>query len=97
MHRIFIVFAVAAAVMLMVFSSAEWYANNSAVPRYCADRSGVIARVRLILTSSQPVGEGSKRPFIIAAKLIFLIPQKDKENIDQYLQRLTDHITSTCG
>jgi hypothetical protein len=97
MHRIIIVFVVAAAVMLFAFASAEWYANESAVPRYCEDRQGVVERVELILTKSEPVGSGSKKPFIIAAKLIFLVPMDSGEAIKDYVERLTRHIDKVCN
>lgn len=97
MHRIVIVFIISAAVMLFVFSSAGWYANNAAVPRYCKDRQGVVERVGHILNKSEPVGQGEKRPYIIAAKLIFLVPQNDGESTDTYLQRLTRHIDKICN
>ncbi len=97
MHRIVIVFVIAAAVMSFVFSSAEWYANEAAVPRYCEDHENVIKRVRLILTRNEPVGSGSKRPFIIAAKLIFLVPKKAEESTASYISRLTRHIDRVCN
>jgi len=97
MHRILIVFVVAAAVMLFAFASAEWYANESTVPRYCDDREGVVKRVKLILTKTEPVGSGSKRPFIIAAKLIFLVPMDSGEPVEDYIGRLTRHIDKVCN
>ncbi len=97
MFRIIVVFVMAAAVMTFVFSSAEWYANNAAVPRYCEDRVGVIQRVKLILTKSEPVGSAAKRPFIVAAKLIFLEPRRDAEPLNSYLQRLLRHIDKVCN
>ena len=97
MHRIVIVFIVSAATMLLVFSGAGWYANNAAVPRYCEDRQGVVERVGHILRKSEPVGSGEKKPYIISAKLIFLVPQNDNESVDEYLQRLTRHIDKICN
>ena len=97
MHRIVIVFIISAVVMLFVFSSAGWYANNAAVPRYCNERQGVVMRVGHILNKSEPIGTGEKRPYIIAAKLIFLVPQNDGESTVDYLQRLTRHIDKICN
>ncbi len=96
MKRIFLVFAATAAVLLLVFSVAEQYAERSAIPRYCTDQSGVIERVGIILTQGEPVGQASKRPFIVAAKLIFLIPRRDDEDVPAYLERLRLHLFQTC-
>jgi len=96
MKRILLVFVVTTAVLLLVFSAAEQYAERSAIPRYCADKTGVIERVGIILTTGEPVGQANKRPFIVAAKLIFLIPQRDDEDVAAYLERLRLHLFQTC-
>jgi hypothetical protein len=96
MKKILLVFAVTATVLLLVFSAAEQYAERSAIPRYCADQTGVIERIEIILTKGEPVGQASKRPFIVAAKLIFLVPQRNDENIAAYLERLRLHLFQTC-
>ncbi len=96
MKRILLVFGVTAAVLLMVFSAAEQYAERSAIPRFCADQTGVIERVGTILTKGEPVGDAAKRPFIIAAKLIFLVPQREDEEVPAYLERLRLHLLQTC-
>ena len=82
--------------MLLAFAYAQQYADNSAIPRYCADREGVIERVGLILTSSEPVGSKSRRPFIVAAKLIFLIPRSEGETVLAYQERLREHLLQVC-
>ena len=96
MGRIIIVFGVTAVVLMLAFGAAQQYADRSAIPRYCADKSNVLERVRLILTKDEPVGQSSKRPFIIAAKLIFLIPQQENETIADYLERLQRHLDKVC-
>ncbi len=96
MKRILIVFAVTGVALLSVFAGAEQYAERSTVPRFCADPSDVLDKVKLILTKEQPVGQGSKRPFIIAAKLIFVLPQKDNESTREYLERLQRHLDKIC-
>ncbi len=96
MKKILLVFAVTTAVLLLVFSAAEQYAERSAIPRYCTDQTGVIERVGIILTTGEPVGQASKRPFIVAAKLIFLVPQQSDENVTAYMERLRIHLIQTC-
>ena len=97
MHRVLIVFALTTAVMLFIFNSADWYADNAALPRYCDDPARAVQIVQEILTSPTP-GEGEKRrPYIIAAKLIFLVPQGQGESMPDYILRLRDKISQSCG
>jgi len=97
MKRIVIVFALTAASMLFIFNSADWYAKNSALPRYCANPQQSVEIVREILTSDTP-GEGKeRRPYIVAAKLIFLVPQEQGETMQAYMTRLRHRISQSCG
>lgn len=97
MRRILIVFALATGVMLFVFNSADWYASNAALPRYCENPQKTVMIVEEILTSETP-GQGRKRrPYIVAAKLIFLVPQEEGETLPDYLQRLRTTISQSCG
>jgi len=97
MHRILIVFGLTTAVMLFIFNSADWYAKNAALPRYCENPQQTVEIVREILTSETP-GEGKKRrPYIVAAKLIFLVPQTENEPMAEYMTRLRYRISQACG
>ncbi len=97
MRRIAIVFILTAGIMLFIFNSADWYASNAALPRYCENPRETVMIVHEILTSDTP-GEGKeRRPYIVAAKLIFLVPQRDEEPIEDYLLRLRDRISQSCG
>ena len=97
MHRILIVFVLTAVVMLFIFNSADWYANKSALPRFCENPAQTVAIVEEIMTSPTP-GEGKeRRPYIIAAKLIFLVPRKEDEPMADYLPRLRSRISESCG
>ena len=96
MRRTVIVFLTTGALMWFVFATAQWYADNASLPRYCGDPESAIAHIRQILTSKEPVGDKSKRPFVIAAKLIFLVPRTDGESLERYLYRLRQRIAETC-
>jgi len=97
MRRIVVVFTLTALVMLFIFNSADWYAKNSALPRYCDNPQQAVEIVREIITSTTP-GEGKKRrPYIVAAKLIFLVPQQEGESLDAYVMRLRQRISQSCG
>lgn len=97
MKRFLTVFAIAAVAMLAIFRFAGWYADNSALPRYCDDPRATIGYVHEILTKDTPAGDRKRRPYLVAAKLIFLVPQQDGEAIQAYLDRLLVEITATCG
>ncbi len=96
MRRIAAIFVVAAAAMSLIFGAAEWYADNSALPRYCSDPVAALAHVRQTLAMQSPVGSGGKRPYIVAAKLTFLVPRNSGEAIEPYLNRLRQRIEETC-
>jgi len=97
MRRILIVFALTALVMLFIFNSADWYAGNAALPRYCDNPAQNVEIVQEILTSETP-GEGKKRrPYIVAAKLIFLVPREEDESLEDYMHRLRTRISQSCG
>lgn len=96
MRRILAVFFITGLAMLLIFDAAEWYADNSALPRYCENPAGTVERVREILSSAAPMGGNSKRPYVVAAKLIFLVPREDAEPMQSYLARLRRRISETC-
>lgn len=83
--------------MLFIFSSADWYATNAAMPRYCEDPRETLNIVEEILTSETPSAGKEKRPYIVAAKLVFLVPQIDGEILEDYISRLQTQISKACG
>lgn len=97
MKRVLIVFVTTATLMLFIFNSADWYATNAALPRYCEKPVKTVEIVKEILTSPTPSEGKEKRPYIVAAKLIFLVPQSDSETLDDYLLRLRQRISEICG
>lgn len=97
MHRVLFVFAITTVIMLFIFNSADWYADKAALPRYCDDPRRVAEIVQEILTSPTPGAGEKRRPYIVAAKLIFLVPQEPEESMQDYLQRLQEKISQACG
>ena len=96
MRRILVVFLVTAVAMLLIFDAAEWYTDNSALPRFCESPADTVENVREILSSTTPVEGNTKRPYIVAAKLIFLVPRGDAELLEPYLERLRRRISESC-
>jgi hypothetical protein len=97
MRRILAVFFFTSVAMFLTFDAAEWYADNSALPRYCENPAQTVAHVREILTDPSPGAEKPKRPYVVAAKLIFLVPREDSEPLQSYLDRVQIRIVENCG
>lgn len=83
-------------ILVAISFAAQWYGRNVTMPRYCEDPAGVLERVHEVLTRERPAGDGDRKPYIIAARLTFLVPRKSDEPLDVYLQRLQAHIDQQC-
>ena len=77
----------------------QWYASHVAMPRYCNDPQQTLERVRQLLHEQKPAADDfeSRRPYIIAAKLLFLVPRNSGESESAYLQRIGQHLDRECG
>jgi len=84
------------ALLLFISFAAQWYGRNITMPRYCTDPAGVIERVREVLSNRKPAGSGDRKPYIIAARLTFLLPRRSDEQLDLYIERLQRHIDQQC-
>lgn len=82
--------------MLSVSFMATWYGNNVNLPRYCGKTDETIIILRKIMTEDTPAGEQSRRPYIIAAKILFLLPKYSQEDTEGYLLRVKDYIQEDC-
>ena len=83
-------------ILLAISAAAQWYSRNVTLPRYCQEPIQTLTRVRQLLTERRPAGDGDRKPYIIAARLTFLIPQQPDEPLEQYLDRLQRHIDQQC-
>ena len=96
MTRIATGFIVLGGLLVLTFQAAQWYADNSLLPRYCENPERHLALVRQILNGDTPSGETSRRPYIIAAKIIYLVPRGPAEPMAAYLRRARMRIDDTC-
>ena len=87
---------VALLIMLAISSAAQWYSSSITLPRYCQDPAQTLVRVGKLLSERRPAGDGDRKPYIIAARLTFLIPRDPDEPLDGYLTRLQQHIDQQC-
>ncbi|MEA3278253.1 MAG: hypothetical protein U9Q81_23775 [Pseudomonadota bacterium] len=84
------------AVMLAISAASRWYARDVTLPRYCEDPEQALADLRRVLTEERPAGDGARRPFIVAARLMFLVPRNGDEPLRDYLGRLRIHMAERC-
>ena len=94
--RLAVGFVAAALVLIGVFDAAEWYAGKVSIPRYCGSPDATLELVREAVSERHPASEAGTRPYVVAAKLIYLIPQRDGEPVDDYLSRLRLRIAESC-
>jgi len=83
-------------ILLAISAAAQWYSRNITMPRYCQDQMGVMERVQQVLTQKTPAGSGDRKPYIIAARLTFLVPRNSSEPLNDYLNRLQRYIDHQC-
>ena len=88
--------AVVACVLLGISFWLKWYTGAVSLPRYCDNPAQTLQHLEKVLTQERPADEESRRPYIIAAKLIYLIPQQRNESVQNYLQRLQIRIAEQC-
>lgn len=93
---IVLTFGVAAIALIATFHAADWYAENVSLYRYCNESEAILTLVDRILTGSAPAGTRSTQPYVVAAKLIYLVPQQQDEPLPAYLARLQRRIEARC-
>jgi len=83
-------------ILLTISLAAQWYSRSVALPRYCKDPVQTLTDVHRLLTEKRPAGDGDRKPYIIAARLTFLIPREAEEPLEGYLARLRQHLDRQC-
>ncbi len=85
-------------IMLCISQAIKWYSNAVTLPRFCEDPQAALHHLDELINKQKPVGEGrlARKPYIIAAKLIYLVPQQSNESNDNYLQRLQTELSTRC-
>ncbi len=84
------------AIILGISWMAQWYGSRVIMPRYCEDPARTLTDVHRLLTEERPAGDGDRKPFIIAARLTFLVPRESNEPLETYLDRLQRHLDRQC-
>jgi len=96
MKKIIIGLAATAVIMIGVFRGAGWYADHSALPRYCANPDGVLRIVGDIMAGRMDGYSDNKHDYIVSSKLLFLVPREDGESSPVYMARLKQRILESC-
>ena len=82
--------------MLLISAWARWYGQQVSIPRYCEKPQSTLQHLEKVLREQHPAGDEPRRPYIIAAKLIFLLPRNSDEKLQAYLDRVRVYIQDTC-
>ena len=89
-------FVAAALALTGIFSGAEWYADRVSMARYCDNPEAAAELVHRILTEARPADATATRPYVVAAKLLYLKPQREGEDTTAYVARLRGEIEGNC-
>jgi len=87
-------------VTLLIMAVNHWAVyrtENELIMRMCPDREDVVSNLRAVLlnkVSNRAIRE--TRKYMIAAKLLFIIPQQDAEQVDTYINRIRFHLKEKC-
>jgi hypothetical protein len=73
-----------------------WYARQVALPRYCQQPELALQRIAAVITESRPAGDGPRRDYIVATKLLHLVPRTVDEPFDVYLERVRYRLRHEC-
>ncbi len=90
---VFVVLICLLAISVMV----RWYAREVSLPRYCLNQQQSVELLKRIIVEEKPAPKiESRRPYIVAAKLIFLLPRDSGEPLENYLARVRDYLRTHC-
>lgn len=81
---------------VLIGSYIRLYSSDVLMPRYCENPAQTLHYLEKVLSEKEPAGNEARRPYLIAAKLIFLVPQQFEESLDDYLYRVRIHIERHC-
>ncbi|MFZ9039480.1 MAG: hypothetical protein ACO3DT_15660 [Gammaproteobacteria bacterium] len=82
--------------LILVSLASRWYAAEVSLPRYCAEPEATLYRLAAVISEERPAGDESRREFIVAAKLRYLMPAQVDERDGEYLQRLRVYLEEQC-
>ena len=88
--------AIVALSLWAVSLGGSWYAENVLMSRYCENVPETMRLLEEVLTKERPAGASSRIPYLIAAKIVYLQPQRSSESTAAYLERMQLHLQHSC-
>ena len=85
-------------IILFISQAIRWYSSSVTLPRFCEDPELALHHLQEIITRHTPelAGREDRKPYIIAAKLIYLVPQKTNESVEDYIYRVRRELSQRC-
>lgn len=76
----------------------DWHSAQVTLPRYCREpREALLERVGRVVREARPAREEeATRPYVLAARLVFLIPRRAGESDSAWLDRLKSRLEAQC-
>jgi hypothetical protein len=85
------------ALLVLVSAAADWYSRQVSLPRYCDQPELALARLETLYAGNGPARHESRRDYMVAAKLEFLLPRAAGEAPRAYRQRVLRALEQQCG
>lgn len=85
-----------AVILLLISNWIQWYSSEVSIPRYCQDPVQTIEYLKKVMIEDRPAGDNPRRPYLIVAKLLFLVPRQSNESIEIYLDRIKAYLQKIC-
>ena len=86
----------AAIILLLISFLTNWYSQQVSIPRYCKDTAQTLHYLQKVITEDRPAGEDARKPYLIAAKLLFLVPRQGDEPVYVYIDRVEHYLLGRC-
>lgn len=83
-------------ILVLIGSWSQWYAESISIPRYCDDPETTLLILQQVINKPRPAGENARTPYLVAAKLLFLIPRRSNESVHDYLERIRLYMHEKC-
>ena len=85
-----------AVILLLIPSWIQWYSHEVSIPRYCNNPVLALDYLEKVITETRPAGDNPRKPYLIAAKLLFLVPRQGNEPVEVYLGRVETYLQNNC-
>ncbi len=74
----------------------RWYSDKLSMERYCENPGVTISELRRVITDEQLAAGKERTSFIVTSKLLFLVPRRNDEPVEDYLARVRQQLETIC-